>query len=42
MRDILLPLIAKTESDRRKLLLKDGWASLVFDAQQYSREALAQ
>jgi MoxR-like ATPase len=42
MRDILLPLIAKTEADRRKLLLKDGWASLVFDAQQYSRETLAQ
>lgn len=40
MRDILLPLLAKTEADRRKLLLRDGWASLVHDAQQYSREAI--
>jgi MoxR-like ATPase len=39
MRDILLPLLAKTEADRRKLLLRDGWASLVFDARQYSAEA---
>jgi MoxR-like ATPase len=39
MRDILLPLIAKTEADRRKLLLRDGWESLVFDAQQYAKEA---
>ncbi len=42
MRDILLPLLAKTESDRRKLLLRDGWASLVYDAQQYSMEAIEQ
>lgn len=40
MRDILLPLLAKTEADRRKLLLRDGWASLVYDAHQYSTEAL--
>ncbi|MGB7072504.1 MAG: MoxR family ATPase, partial [Candidatus Sulfotelmatobacter sp.] len=32
MRDILLPLLAKTEADRRKLLLRDGFASLIFDA----------
>jgi MoxR-like ATPase len=38
MRDMLLPLVAKTEADRRKLLLRDGWASLVYDAQQYSGE----
>ncbi len=36
MRDILLPLLAKTEADRRKLLLRDGFASLIYDAQQYS------
>ena len=42
MRDILLPLLAKTEADRRKLLLRDGWASLVYDAQQYSAEASEQ
>ena len=40
MRDILLPLLAKTEADRRKLLLRDGFASLIFDAQQFSAEAL--
>ncbi len=40
MRDILLPLLAKTEADQRKLLLRDGFASLIYDAQQYSAEAL--
>ena len=40
MRDILLPLLAKTEADRKKLLLQDGWASLVYDAQQYSAETM--
>ena len=38
MRDVLLPLLAKTPSDRKKLLLRDGWESLVFDAQQYAAE----
>jgi MoxR-like ATPase len=40
MRDTLLPLLAKTESDRRKLLLRDGFASLVYDAQQYTAQSL--
>ena len=40
MRDILLPLLAKTDADRRKLLLRDGFASLIYDAEQYSAEAL--
>src|ERR1700731_3463723 len=40
MRDTLLPLLAKTETDRRKLLLRDGFASLIYDAQQYCGEAL--
>ena len=40
MRDTLLPLLAKTEADRRKLLLRDGFASLVFDAQQYTAQTL--
>lgn len=40
MRDTLLPLLAKTEADRRKLMLRDGFASLVFDAQHYATEAL--
>src|SRR6266853_2087137 len=40
LRDTLLPLIAKTEADRKKLLLRDGFASLMFDAQQYCAETL--
>ena len=40
MRDTLLPLLAKTEADRRKLLLRDGFASLIYDAQQYKAETL--
>lgn len=40
MRDTLLPLLAKTEADRRKLLLRDGFASLVYDAQQYTAKSL--
>jgi len=40
MRDTLLPLLAKTEADRRKLLLRDGFASVVFDAQQYATRSL--
>ena len=40
MRDTLLPLLAKTEADRRKLLLRDGFASVVFDAQQYATQSL--
>jgi MoxR-like ATPase len=38
MRDILLPLVAKTESDRKRLLLRDGFASLVHDSHQYAGE----
>jgi MoxR-like ATPase len=37
MRDILLPLLAKTEADRKKLLLRDGFASLIYDAQQHTQ-----
>jgi len=40
MRDLLLPLLAKTEADRKKLLLRDGFASLVYDAKQHTQEAL--
>jgi MoxR-like ATPase len=40
MRDTLLPLLAKTEADRKKLLLRDGFASLVYDAEQHTQEAL--
>lgn len=38
MRDILLPLVAKTEPDRKRLLLRDGFASLVHDSHQYAEE----
>jgi MoxR-like ATPase len=31
-RDLLLPLIAKTEADRQRLLLRDGFATLVADS----------
>jgi MoxR-like ATPase len=39
MRDILLPLVAKTESDRKRLLLRDGFASLVQDSHQNAEKA---
>jgi hypothetical protein len=35
---VLLPFIAKTESDRRRLLLRDGFESLVFDTKRYCEE----
>ncbi len=38
MRDVLLPLVAKTESDRKRLMLRDGFASLIHDAHRYARE----
>jgi MoxR-like ATPase len=40
MRDFLLPLLAKTEADRRKLLLRDGFETLICDAQHYSFQIL--
>lgn len=38
LRDVLLPFIAKTEADRRRLLLRDGFESLVFDTKRYCEE----
>ena len=38
MRDILLPLVAKTEADRKRLLLRDGFACLVYDSHRYAAE----
>src|SRR6266568_5092023 len=38
-RDLLLPLIAKTEADRQRLLLRDGFATLVADSLRYRFEA---
>ena len=40
MRDILLPFLAKTEEDVKRLLLKDGFRSLVVTALKYRDEAL--
>jgi MoxR-like ATPase len=37
-RDLLLPLIAKTEADRQRLLLRDGFATLVADSRQHRSE----
>jgi len=37
LRDVLLPLIAKTQNDRKRLSLRDAFESLVYDTRQYSR-----
>jgi hypothetical protein len=34
-------LLAKTDADRKKLLLRDGFASLIYDADQYRATTLA-
>jgi MoxR-like ATPase len=38
LRDVLLPFITKTEADRRRLLLRDGFESLVFDTKRYCED----
>jgi MoxR-like ATPase len=35
-RDMLLPLLAKTERDRQRLLLRDGFASIIHAARHYA------
>ena len=35
-RDILLPLLVKTESDRQRILLRDGFAALLADSANHS------
>src|SRR6266849_2789870 len=40
-RDLLLPLLAKTESDRKRLLLRAGFEGLVADSKRYRDELLA-
>ena len=37
-RDLLLPLIAKTEADRQRLLMRDGFATLVADSLRHCEE----
>jgi MoxR-like ATPase len=39
-RDLLLPLIAKTEADRQRLLMRDGFATLVADSLQYRSDTV--
>jgi hypothetical protein len=38
LRDLLLPLLAKTDADRRRLLLRDGFESLIADSKLYRDE----
>ena len=38
MRDVLLPFLAKTDADRKRLLLRDGFESLVITANKYRDE----
>jgi len=40
-RDVLLPLLAKTEADRRRLLLRAGFDGLVADSKRYRDELAA-
>jgi len=41
MRDVLLPVLVKTESDRRILMMSDQWESLLYDAMKYRDEILS-
>jgi len=34
-RDVLLPLLAKTEGDRGRLLLREGFEGLIMDSKMY-------
>jgi MoxR-like ATPase len=40
-RDLLLPLLAKTETDRRRLMLRAGFEGLVADSKRYRDELMA-
>lgn len=41
-RDLLLPLLAKTEGDRKRLLMRSGFEGLVDDSKRYRDQWLAQ
>ena len=41
-RDLLLPLLAKTEADRKRLLLRAGFEGLVADSKRYRDELMRQ
>ena len=40
-RDLLLPLLAKTDADRKRLMLRAGFESLVRDSKRYRDELMA-
>jgi MoxR-like ATPase len=40
MRETLLPVLVKTESDRQILMMSDQWESILYDAAKYSDEIL--
>ncbi|MCI0419011.1 MAG: MoxR family ATPase [Acidobacteria bacterium] len=40
LRNVLLPVLVKTESDRRLLLIDDQWESLIYDTKKYLEERL--
>jgi hypothetical protein len=40
LRNVMLPVLVKTESDRRLLLIDDQWESLIYDAKKYLEEML--
>ena len=41
-RDVLMPLMAKTERDRQRLLLRDGFASIVHAARHYAKNMVGE
>jgi hypothetical protein len=40
-RDLLLPLLAKTDGDRKRLMLRAGFEGLVADSKRYRDELVA-
>jgi MoxR-like ATPase len=42
LRDVLLPFLAKTEKDRRHLMLREGFKSLLNDGARYARDIAEQ
>jgi MoxR-like ATPase len=40
LRNVMLPVLVKTESDRRLLLIDDQWESLIYDAKKYLEKML--
>jgi MoxR-like ATPase len=42
LRDVLLPFLAKTEKDRRHLLLREGFKSLLDDGERYAATMISQ